>query len=419
MNKEKFDCAVFNFWASNNYGGLLTCYALCETIKKLNYKPLVVKLYKPQTDRIDNFAKKYLNVTEKTYNQVNIAELNKFVETFIVGSDCVFAPEFYIKSFLLDFVNGDKKKISYAPSFGQKFFNGSYNLKNIFNYYLEKFDFLSVRELSGVDLCKKEFNLNATQVMDPVFLLDKNDYINLIETKDENDTNDVSHYLFKPDEYTDVMLQELEQNFGNNVCNINMKVSDISLSQWLSNIKNSKFLLTQSFHGACFAIIFNIPFVFAGRESFDTGRIESVLEILGLQNRIIDYNGTFDSRPDLFEPIDWDRVNSILEKEKERSIKWLKEALEAPKDLSKVNPADAIIQSLNNKIISLEYSNSQKIATEDIFDVLNYKKNYSKYLKNKILKNFVFGKTRTRYKEKQKIYHERVRKVRVLKKRFN
>ena len=128
----------------------------------------------------------------------------------------------------------------------------------------------------------------------------------------------------------------------------------------------------------------------------------------------IDIN-TIENRSDLFEPIDWDRVNSILAKEKDRSLKWLKDALEAPKDLSKINPTDAIIQNLNNKIINLQYENQNKISIEGLVNLLNYNKNYRKYLKYKILKNVVFGSTRERYKKKQKIYHEKIRSARRIK----
>lgn len=417
-NKNKFDCGILNFWASNNYGGLLTCYALQETIKNLGYTTCIIKLYNPSSSYVSYFADKYLNITENLYNQQNIAELNKYTDNFIVGSDCVFAPQFFIKHFLLGFANLDKKKISYAPSFGQKFFSGSFNLKNNFKYYLQQFDALSVRELSGVDLCKNEFDLNVTQVMDPVFLKNQDFYNNLIEESDLNSSADMSYYIFKADDDTDRHLSELKQKIGDNIININMKETEISVSKWLANIKKSKFIYTQSFHGTCFAIIYNIPFVFIPRLGFDNARVESILKIFGLENRIIKHEETIKNRSDLFEPIDWDRVNSIIEQEKEHSIKWLKDALEAPKDLSKINPADAIIQSLNSKILALEYSNRQKVCVEDMISAINYNKLYRKYLKYKILKNVVFGKTKERYKRKQKELHEKIKKARRMFKKF-
>src|SRR5699024_2288064 len=114
---------------------------------------------------------------------------------------------------------------------------------------------------------------------------------------------------------------------------------------------NAKLLLTNSYHACCFAIIFKVPFLIFAPYSLDTSRFDSLLVMLGLENRILRSKKDVDKFQNLFEPIDWEKVNSILEKEKEKSLKWLKEALEAPKDLSKIKPEDAIIQKLNREII--------------------------------------------------------------------
>ena len=188
-----------------------------------------------------------------------------------------------------------------------------------------------------------------------------------------------------------------------------------SIEDWLTRIYKSKLFVTNSFHGLCFAIIFNKDFICIANKNIGNARMKSTLELFGLEKYLVQSVNEIKTRPDLFDPIDWDRVNSILAKEKERSLKWLKDALEAPKDFSKVDPADVIIQNLNNKILALQSANYNKVTIAGMANVLNYNENYRKYLKYKIFKNFVFGSTRERYKKKQKIYHEKIRSARRIK----
>ena len=419
-SKNKYDCGILNFWFANNYGGLLTCYALQETIKSLGFNPKIIN-YVPtpekQNTNIKNFAQKNFNLTKPVNGYLSLNSLNSDTETFIVGSDCVFCPIFAKPQdiYQLSFADITKKKIAYAPSFGQTKFCGDSLESTKFKYYLNLFDHVSVREDSGIKICKEQFDVEATQVLDPVFLPNKQLYLNLIKNINaKNNIDNICHYIFKDNIISQSALSYIEARYKKISKNINMKQINITVSDWLQTIKNSEMLLTQSFHGACFAIIFNVPFIFVASDNFDNARIESILRLLNLENRILKEKISIENRPDLFEPIDWEKVNSILEKEKEKSLKWLKDALEAPKDLSKIKPEDAIIQKLNCEIMTLQGKAYGTVSKEEMKLVLNYKKNYLKYLKYKILKNFVGGKTKQRYKEKQKIWHEKIRAARKL-----
>lgn len=419
VSNNKYDCGILNFWFANNYGGLLTCYALQEAIKNFGYNPSVINYLpakKTGSGEISNFASKKLNLTRPVYSYSDLTSLNNDLSTFIVGSDCVWSPKFAIGTiFQFDFVQSDKKKIAYAPSFGESYFAGDFQQKMKYQYYLSMFDKISTREISGVDICKNTFGLSATNVLDPVFLIDKTLYNNLIEKEDINENFDLSYYIFKEDNYISKILNKFIAD--NKTININMKQNKITVSSWLNAIKNSKLLITQSFHGACFAIIFNTPFIFIPSLNFDNARIESILNIVGLENRILSHCEDINNRSDLFEPIDWDKVNAILAKEKERSLKWLKDALEAPKDLTKINPTDAVIQELNRQLSFVKNNSvTKQQMIHNLSCVSNYRTNYCKYLKYKILKSFVFGKTKDRYLRKQKDLHQKIRIARNIKK---
>ena len=187
----KINCGILNFWNTNNYGALLTCYALQQTIKSMGYNVSIIN-FRPWADGLSSmFSSSYLNITDKytTYNE--LVKLNNYINTFIVGSDQVWRYKYSWHLgktiYYLDFASPDSKKISCAASFGQDYFEGSVEDISRIKYYLNKFDYISVREDSGVDLCKSIFGVNATHILDPVFFLDSTEYDILIKKSNLNE----------------------------------------------------------------------------------------------------------------------------------------------------------------------------------------------------------------------------------------
>ncbi len=422
-NKNKYDALIMNFWPYPNIGGVLVAWTLQKFLNKIgmtsalvNYQNYHWSLIYPNSIS-ERFANKYLITTDKCLTYEDLSLLNDLSDTFILGSDCIWgkwSSSIDLRNiFMGNYILHNKKRVSYAPSFGDSTYKGDDEEKQINKYWLSRFDRISVREKSGVDILKNDFNLESTLVLDPTLLLDKEEYDKLIR----NSTYDKKDYIFnysigikEDDTAYKAFMDKID---GENIFALAQEeLKDIDVEDWLYLIKNSKLLVTNSYHACCFAIKFNIPFYIFSPYGLDTSRFDSLLGMLNLENRILRNADDVDKIQNIFEPIDWERVNSIIKKEAERSIKWLKDALEEPKDLSKVTPADAMIQSLNNRLLSLEAS---MISIEDYYNLKHYKKIYFKYLKYKILKNFVSGSTRERYKNKQKIYHEKVRKVRNIK----
>ncbi len=417
-NENKYDVGIFNLWPFKNYGGVLNAYALQMVVEKLGYSSVLINWQYPEWRAeysgsfIEKFANKHLKITKPYYTYSELREVNSYIDTFIVGADCVWSTLWFNDSLnFLDFVSFDKKKISYAPSFANTDYKANFDLTLQNKYYLEKFDSLSVREFSGQKILKNVFNKESKVVLDPTLLVDKEAY-NLLAEEYKEDKNGIFEYMVNASSETKERVAEWLKKYPKEEVSLYNQTDSEgrSVGKWLSSIKNSKVLVTNSYHACCFAIIFNIPFWVVKPNMTDFSRFETLLGIFDLSSRILKDSNNY-NETDLFKVIDWEKVNSILAKEKECSIKWLKEVLEAPKDLSKINPADAVIKSLSDKILALQEGNDF-VSIEGLHNVINYKKNYRKYLKYKILKNFVFGAIKACYKEKQKIYHKKIKSAR-------
>ena len=421
--KQPYDALILNFWTYKNMGGLLQAWALQKTVKSLGYKNALInkKSYTCQYEGsfIERFANKHLQITAE-YDDNSLGECNLLSDTIILGSDCIWGNWRHklepIEIYCGNFIDANKKIISYAPSFGNKALAFNEKDEQLIRFWLHRIDFCSVRETSGVEILNK-MGINATQVIDPTLLLKKEDYLQILG----NIKFDKSNYIFNysigikaDDEAYKEVYNKLKKE---NILSLDQKELDkLDVADWLYHIKNSRLIITNSYHACCFAIIFKVPFLIFAPYGLDTSRFDSLLGMLGLENRILHSKKDVDKFQNLFEPIDWEKVNSILEKEKEKSLKWLKEALEAPKDLSKINPSDAMIKHLNDKILDLQKKTALFITQKDFTDIIEYSQNYKKYIKYKILKNFAFGETRNRYKRKQYVYHEKIRNARRVKK---
>ena len=310
--KDKCDCIIMNFWFGNNYGAILTCYALQEQLKLLKKDTKIVfylmnDYYKKQFSNniSDIFAKKYFNLTDRCDNLNDLKKLNELTETFIVGSDQVWRHIYNNgdNKFYLNFVKSNKKKIAYAVSFGTDSFEGNEEETELAKFYINNFDYISVREKDGTDICKNTFNVNAAWVLDPVFLLDSNYYDELINNcqNKRNDTDYICSYILDQSKIANTLLDKIKNVYKkDNIFNMidgskqNIK---ISVEEWLYNIKNCKLLLTDSFHGVCFAIIFNKPFICLANINRGYSRFKSILELLGLKKQLVVNDKNFGNVP--------------------------------------------------------------------------------------------------------------------------
>lgn len=332
-----------------NYGGILQNYALQQILIQLGHEPItfdqvdnLAPLYKrigsrikrlfkkskyKSINNIDLFKQKHIISTHKAkyYFDFKYFDFKYKPNAYIVGSDQVWRPKYNYRLFcnFLNFTK-NKKKLSYAASFGTDVWEFSEAQTEKCKKLLSKFTHVSVREKSAVELCKSYFCKNATMVLDPTMVLNLDYYNKFITSKKDNDY--VFTYILNSNIIKQNFINELTQTFGHEIAyafdSNGNNFHKSSIEEWLTGIKNSKIVVCDSFHGVAFSIIFNKPFwVFTNPQRGNT-RITSLLETFNLTNQLI--TDVFQSIH-LKEPnINWDNVNSILAVERNKSLEFLK-----------------------------------------------------------------------------------------------
>lgn len=277
--------------------------------------------------------------------------LNDVADMFIVGSDQIWHHNLY-RAFgevgCLDFIFNDKKKIAFASSFGRDRWDGDEAVTQEVGTYLRDFDYISVRERSGVDICREVFGVEAQNVLDPVFMCGLSVYTELAD-KSEMDVPDryIGAYILDVDEKKKSFLDRVQDvsglplhlitdAFDESVFDKSADVArpfvGASCEDWLKNIIRSDLVVTDSFHGMCFAILFKKPFIAIANQKRGAVRFTDLLGRLGLKDRLIyeeDLPGGLDEGK--CGPIAYETVYQVLEEARAETLAWFRHALETPK----------------------------------------------------------------------------------------
>ena len=370
-----------------NYGGLLQAYALQTVLEKEGHEVSVIRREEPTAFSATNAAKaeflaKYYikkllgkpNIPYVNRGQQNIIAsktnefINKYIkhtqkiyysssamkkmhrtsgyDAYVVGSDQVWRP-FYspcIANYFLDFCKNDKriKRISYAASFGVDTWEFDKNQEAECKELIKLFDAVSVREISGVDLCNKYLDSKAEHVVDPTMLLGKENYIAIVKAEGETiSEGDCFYYMLNINPQKEDFISNIENIKGlkaftvmpkrtaeNGTDGLKHNIDDYiypAVTKWLRAYMDAKIILTDSFHGCVFSIIFNKPFWVLGNSERGNARFDSLLKTFGLEERLIDINDF--SKEDLDKEIDWEKVNSILNTKKEEALNFIRKCL--------------------------------------------------------------------------------------------
>lgn len=359
---QKYDIMLFSIWYALNFGSMMTNFALYELLTDMGYNCIFADIpdhlwpeSKKHRDHLfitRRFAYKHFQLTGKYKNRIDLKKVNDLADTFIVGSDQIWnyklckSAETY---FYLDFVNDEKRKIAYGTSFGHKKFNGGVNAKRTAGYYLNRFDAVSVREDYAVDLCRNEFGVDAVQVLDPVFMCNKQHYLDCIAEsrvhKNPPKKKYILAYILDPTEEKQVMLEQAAKRKNLDLLiipNAHVKeemrkawrlplLEDLDMEDWLYYFYHADMVITDSFHGTCFSLIFEKPFIAIGNKRRGLERFNSLLGNFDLMDRLIFSASEAANRKDLFtETIDYTAVNAKLAALRDESMTWLRNALNAP-----------------------------------------------------------------------------------------
>lgn len=345
----------------NNYGGILQNYALCKVLQSMGHnveslhllQPLSLKckikrylkrvIYKDDNDKdsyqtLTHFVKQYIPQTKfpiKSRRQLYHDEKLQSYDAFIVGSDQVWRRrymEYGLDAMFLGFIR-KSIKIAYAASFGIDDLS-EYSKEDIkkTRIYLSAFKAISVREKSGVDICNKAFGLKAVQVLDPTLLLSKEHYQNLAKSAAVPSNGNMLIYFLDPTSEKRNIAEEILGTkkfipFYYGIYNRVENTSIPSVQQWLCGFNDAEFILTDSFHGCVFSIIYNKPFIVIGNKIRGLTRLASLLALFGLENRLVSLQKSYAIIKILNEDINWEMVNNKLNKLRADSVSFLKKNL--------------------------------------------------------------------------------------------
>lgn len=328
-----------------NYGGVLQAFALCFVLSKhgnvcviRNTRNLkdIIKCLMDWFVPFHKFKRRYINEKFISFNNLEVKLKHLGINTVVIGSDQVWRPSYALENMTFgQFLsyNSSIQLIAYAASFGtnQWEFNDSQTV--LLQNEIRKFSCISVREQSGVDLCSRYLNANAQWVLDPTLLLDKKYYMKFVKT--ENVHNKCFCYLLDyENSFNRSMMNQMAKDLSCEVDKVHLVknkllkriLPTLTIPGWLSKIYNAKMVLTDSFHGCVFCIIFNKPFFVLENEKGGNDRIYSLLKLFQLENRIIKttvQDNFFRDAPE----IDWQSVSRILASEREKSMLFIDQAL--------------------------------------------------------------------------------------------
>ena len=335
---------IITFWTSkDNYGQLLQCFALQQYLRKNGHEPYLIRYkerpkekasfkfsnllkniiklpqyvswflnekrrqrnadkYNKQEANVDRhfdaFIHDYITTSEQLYTDDDLHNTPPIADAYICGSDQVWGGEW---AYYLDFAPDNKPKIAYAPSLGG-LTSFSQDYEDKMKKLLMRFNFVGMREQSGVDVCHRLGRKDAVKVVDPTLLLTQKDYDKIrINTKQTEQKPYLFAYILgnpmacdMKDVYDYAHKRGLEVKYATsgNVDDYDHIYPQIG--EWIDLIANAEIIVTNSFHGTVFSLIYNKPFITVllnnGFERMNT-RVVELLKNTGLSNRI--YNGDF------------------------------------------------------------------------------------------------------------------------------
>ena len=359
-----------------NYGGLLQNFALQKVLEGMGHTPVTLDVYSNNKHLLIRFAifcntffhfligkkgnrvffpfipdqkardfasretlkfiRNHITAVHLTHRKLFSYCNHQSFEGYIVGSDQVWRPMYnpFILDSFLHFARKEKfiKRIAYAASFGVDENEYGTNLRNKCRELISLFDIVTVRETTGIKLCKDILGVDAQQVLDPTLLLNASDYIKRLELRDNKEKKNLFYYLLNSDNNKVKFIDSLSEQYHKEKFTVSAKKQFSRLTrtpltddyiypkveQWLEAILNAEMIITDSFHCMVFAIIFNKTFWVLSNGQRGNTRFLSLLDVLGLENRYID---SVNHTEIVDKKINWEDVNCRIEKMRNNSMK--------------------------------------------------------------------------------------------------
>lgn len=316
----------------------------CKYVKGKKYLVLSNPLSEEYTylpkSKVYDFTDEYINLSQSIYTTESLT--NYFIEhafdACIVGSDQVWRPRYSpcITNYFLDCIpfNIKTRRIAYAASFGTSDWEFTPYETDVCAKLAAKFIAISVREDSGVCLCKENLGVEAKLVFDPTMLLLSEDYEKLIQNKRVvNHGESLACYFLDETKEKSLLVSEIAEYLNIKPYYLATRVIDdsynnLTVEEWLDGISKAKYVVVDSFHGCVFSILFKKQFVVIGNHQRGLSRFKSLLSNLGLASRMVTSLDEFMKRKQaLMAPIDYDSIEKRIVEIRNNSLAFLYNAL--------------------------------------------------------------------------------------------
>lgn len=370
--KYRYDVGLVGWWFASNYGSVLTYFALGKILEDMGKLAIMIRIprkdnvpWEKETEQQIEFMKKFFPVSKpRKYSELH--ECNKFCDSFMLGSDQLWVKS-YINllgyTFFLDFVDNAKKKIAYSTSLGYDKYDGTpYEIATA-TAYCHLFNAISVREESGIDICKKNFDIDVQRCMDPIFMCDRKYYDEIASMGDVDVGTEpyILCYILDPTREKQVAILHIKEKLNLNIkvildlksfdsakdkWNIGGKVGKVKVEDFVNHIKNCNFMITDSLHGTSMAMIYQKNFISISNSGRGKARFDSLFKILNLKDRLVENVSDILINDHLIEPIDYERVNKIIAEENKKGLQWLTDALNNKNTI----PENSIYQQFINHV---------------------------------------------------------------------
>lgn len=327
----------------NNYGSVFQAYALQQVCENLGYKVEIIDYTFPNVQHQHNkyakvndaqpqepkwikllfanallkqhkgiaeFVRKYQHLSPIAYHAPNELYYNPpHYDVYITGSDQLWSPRHCNgdPAFMLHFADDDALKISYAASIGAN--KIPKDLQPLYKELLSRYQHISVRETSGVKVIQDVVGKDATTVLDPTLLLNKDEWNSIAVpqrlVKKKYILCYYLNYSFNAFPYVDELANHLQNQTGYEIVRVARPPHKLSYShttykvgaspeEFLALVRDAEVVLTTSFHGTAFAVNFGKPLlsIVENREASDSRQV-SLLNNLGLMNQVLSLSDSF------------------------------------------------------------------------------------------------------------------------------
>ena len=348
---NQFDLCYVSIYYGRNYGSILVSYAGYKILQSLGFS--VLALNKPKCvwerpiEEVDDviqlaFAWRHYDHISPMYpDLVSLGKLNEFCNGFVVGSDQIFSPHLHLDTIAyLQYARTDKVKIAFGTSFGHESYlsNSDRIYKN--KALLQRFDHIALREIPK-NIVENIFELNASQIIDPTLILPKEEFHKLANASNLNtgepylltyclDMNSKKEnaiaYIAKQLNLRIVYIRNLQHMDRRYEPSLFHSERDYTPEDFCKLYQNASFVVTDSYHGSCFSIIFRRNFV--SIINTERGKIRyEMFNDFGLLHRFYSSPEEVYNTKDWMEDIDFSQAENIIAEKADFAREWLSNSL--------------------------------------------------------------------------------------------